>query len=264
VINSATGVVARYYHPYARFLADHGFAVLTYDYRGIGQSRPEALRKAAYTWRQWGEQDFDVALRHALEHGGSGRLLVVGHSIGGFIPGYSPKAARISGLLSVGGQFGYWGDYHWKRRLPMAIKWHVAMPLITAALGYFPGKRLGWLEDLPKGVALGWGLQQSRAEQGLAPEKVTKMRAGFSGLTMPILAVTMSDDAIATPRAMHRAAAYYGGAPVTKVLLSPRDLGFDAVGHFNLFHARHQHGFWTRSLDWLREGRNPWPERVYI
>ncbi|WP_159945899.1 alpha/beta fold hydrolase [Rhizobium sp. 18065] len=264
VINPATGVLARYYHHYARFLARYGFSVFTYDYRGIGQSRPADLRSVAYTWRQWGQQDFDAALCHALDRDETGRVLVVGHSIGGFLPGYASMAHRISGLLSVGGQYGYWGDYQLSRRLPMALKWHLAMPAITAVLGYFPGKRLGWLEDLPKGVALGWGLQQDRAEQGLKAEDAIEMRRGFAALTGPILAVSMSDDPIATPKAINRAMAYYTGASIAKVHLSPKDLGFDTVGHFNLFHARHEQGFWKSSLDWLREGRNPWSQRTCL
>ncbi len=32
----------------------------------------------------------------------------------------------------------------------MLVKWHLAMPLLTMAFGYFPGKKLGWLEDTPK------------------------------------------------------------------------------------------------------------------
>ena len=53
VINSATGVLARYYHRYARWLADEGFAVLTYDYRGIGASRPSDIRNCGYRWQDW-------------------------------------------------------------------------------------------------------------------------------------------------------------------------------------------------------------------
>lgn len=55
IINPATGVLARYYHRYARFLARHGFEVLTYDYRGIGQSRPARLRGCGYRWRDRGK-----------------------------------------------------------------------------------------------------------------------------------------------------------------------------------------------------------------
>jgi predicted alpha/beta hydrolase len=263
VINPATGVDARYYHRYAAYLAANGFSVLTYDYRGIGLSRPESLHGSTFTWRQWGERDFDAALRHALQEDETGRLLVVGHSIGGFLPGYSPAVGRISAMLSVGGQYGYWGDYLPARRLPLFLKWHVAMPAITLALGHFPGKRLGWLEDLPKGVAYGWGLQQGRAEQGLSQEAAEVMCDRFATATGPILSVTMSDDEFATPKAISRAMRYYRRSPVTKVLLAPEDLGFAKVGHFDLFHARHQDGFWRQSLAFLREGENPWGDRVY-
>lgn len=264
IINPATGVHARYYHRYAAYIAARGFAVLTYDYRGIGLSRPETLKGSTFTWRQWGEQDFDAALRHALDLDCTGRVLVVGHSIGGFLPGYSPASNQIAAMLSVGGQFGYWGDYARTRRLPLFLKWHVAMPAMTLALGYFPGKRLGWIEDLPKGVAYGWGLQQDRAEQGLSGQAAEVMRERFAGVATPILSVTMTDDEFATPKAIRRAMRYYSRAPVTKILLSPKDLGLARVGHFDLFHARHEEGFWRHSLDFLREGRNPWADRVYI
>lgn len=263
IVNPATGVQARYYHRYAAYLAANGFSVLTYDYRGIGLSRPESLEGLTFTWRQWGEQDFDAALRQALQEDKTGRVLVVGHSIGGFLPGYSPAVGRVSAMLSVGGQYGYWGDYLPARRLPLFLKWHVAMPAITLALGHFPGKRLGWLEDLPKGVAYGWGLQQGRAEQGLSREAAEVMRDRFATATGPILSVVMSDDEIATPKAIDRAMRYYRRAAVTKVLLAPQDLGFDRIGHFDLFHARHEGGFWRQTLAFLREGENPWNDRVY-
>lgn len=263
IVNPATGVHARYYHRYAVYLAANGFSVLTYDYRGIGLSRPTSLRGSTFTWRQWGEQDFDAALRHALQEDETGRVLVVGHSIGGFLPGYSQSMDRVTAMLSVGGQYGYWGDYLPARRLPLFLKWHVAMPAITFALGHFPGKRLGWLEDLPKGVAYGWGLQQGGAEQGLSSDAAEAMRERFASVTCPLLSVTMSDDEFATQKAVNRAMRYYRRAPVTKVLLAPQDLGFDRVGHFDLFHARHQEGFWRQSLNFLRDGENPWGNRVY-
>src|SRR3954467_1593181 len=40
LINSATAVKRGYYDPFARYLAGEGLTVLTYDYRGIGGSRP--------------------------------------------------------------------------------------------------------------------------------------------------------------------------------------------------------------------------------
>lgn len=102
IINPATGAPARYYHRYARFLAEHGFDVLTYDYRGIGLSRPTRLEGCGYRWRDWGELDFEAAIRFVRQQSRHDRLLVVGHSVGGFLPGLAPSARRIEHMLTVG------------------------------------------------------------------------------------------------------------------------------------------------------------------
>ncbi|WP_207769680.1 hypothetical protein [Solimicrobium silvestre] len=40
IINPATSVRCQYYFCFAAFLFQNGFDVITYDYRGIGGSRP--------------------------------------------------------------------------------------------------------------------------------------------------------------------------------------------------------------------------------
>src|SRR5205809_953060 len=44
LINSATAVPRKIYRGFAGYLASQGFAVVTYDYRGTGGSRPASLR----------------------------------------------------------------------------------------------------------------------------------------------------------------------------------------------------------------------------
>lgn len=258
IVNPATGVLARYYSRYAAFLATHGFDVWTYDYRGIGESRPADLRGCGYRWRDWGELDFDAVLRMAKARAGKTPLLVVGHSIGGFLPGLAESAPAIDRMLTVGAQYAYWPDYAPNRRVGLFLKWHVAMPLLTALWGYFPGKRLGWLEDLPAGVANEWSFRRSRMELGHPRTKRQDVLGRLAAVAAPILAVTVSDDEFATPRAVRRALDYYRGAPRSEAMLTPSDLGLDAIGHFGLFHDRHASGFWLDTLAWLRDGINPW------
>jgi predicted alpha/beta hydrolase len=262
IINPATGVLARYYHYYADFLAGEGFDVLTYDYRGIGLSRPERLRGCGYRWRDWGEQDFDAGLSFmdALRPGQP--LHVVGHSIGGYLPGLSPRAGRIDRMLTMGAQYAYWPDYAARHRLRLFLKWHVAMPALTALFGYFPGKRLGWLEDLPAGVANEWSFRGARMERTHPAGERGDVLQRFVAVKAPILAVTMADDEIGTVAAVRRTLDYYRNAEATQVLLEPSVYGLDAIGHFSLFHSRHAQGFWRDSVRWLREGVNPWPEKV--
>ena len=47
LINSATAVPRKIYRHFAAYLAHRGCAVLTYDYRGIGGSRPDPTLEEA-------------------------------------------------------------------------------------------------------------------------------------------------------------------------------------------------------------------------
>jgi len=259
IINPATGVLARYYHRYAQFLMRQGFDVLTFDYRGIGQSRPQQLRGSGYRWREWGEQDFDAAVRCIADNGRNGPLLVVGHSIGGFLPGLAENAGKIDRMLTVGAQYAWWRDYMPNRRLGLLAKWHIVMPAMTALYGYFPGRRLGWLEDLPAGVANEWSFRRRRFELSHPRAEREDVLRRMAAVTAPILAVAVSDDELGTVPAIRRALGYYTGARRATVLLKPEDLGRDKIGHFALFHDSHMNGFWTDTLSWLRDGSNPWP-----
>jgi len=263
VINPATGVLARYYHAYAQFLADHGFAVLTYDYRGIGRSRPKQLRGCGYRWADWGERDFAAALGFLHAHAPHGPTLVVGHSIGGFLPGFARNASLIDRMLTIGAQYAYWRDYAATHRLPLLLKWHLAMPVLTAICGYFPGRKLGWLEDLPAGVARDWSFRQARMELSHPQRTRQDILRRFAAVTAGILAVAVTDDEIGTETAVRRALRYYENVNPMEVALSPSDLGLDRIGHFSLFHKRHAVDFWLDSLLWLRDGVNPWPDKPF-
>ncbi len=262
VVNAATGVRARFYHYFARFLAERGFVVLTYDYRGVGLSRPGRLAGCGFRWRDWGERDFEAALDFVEQNARGGPLAVVGHSIGGFLPGFATNARRIDRMLTVGAQYAYWRDYAARYRLRLFLKWHLAMPGLTALFGYFPGERLGWLEDLPTGVANEWSFRRARMELSYPARERQAILNNFAAVTAPILAIAATDDEFATVAAVRRALQYYRCATATEVVLSPADLGVERLGHFDLFHARHATGFWIDALLWLRDGINPWPNKA--
>jgi len=259
IINPATGVLARYYHRYARYLAENGLNVLTYDYRGIGASRPATLRNCRFRWRDWGEFDFEAALRAVRVLRPYDRVTVVGHSIGGFLPGLAASSPVIDRMLTVGAQFAYWPDYARRRRLGLFLKWHVAMPAVTSLFGYFPGRRLGWLEDLPAGVAYEWSFRRSRMEFSYPAHRRADILARFDAFTAPILAVAMHDDEFATSAAVRRALNYYRAARCRTAIFFGHDaLGIGPQGHFGLFHSAHRDVFWRGTLSWLRDGKNPW------
>ncbi len=256
IVNAATGVRARYYHRYARFLAGQGFDVLTYDYRGIGDSRPARLRGSGITWDDWGALDFDAAIGWARARDAAGLLVVVGHSIGGFLVGLAGQARRVDRILTVGAQYAYWRDYAAHRRARLVLRWHVVMPAVTAMVGMFPGGRIGWLEDLPKGVAHQWSFRGADLPADVA--------ARFAAVRAPILALAATDDEFATEAAMARTLRYYTGADRLVHRIAPGSLGHAVLGHFSLFHDRHRDDFWPLTCQWLKDGVNPWPDATAL
>ncbi|WP_104168861.1 alpha/beta fold hydrolase [Arthrobacter sp. SX1312] len=256
VIVGATGVSASYYHRYASFLAENGFAAITFDYRGIGRSRGATIRNLKASWYDWGLKDIDAVLEWSLTNIGN-NLLVVGHSFGGFGVGLAKHGREITRLLTVGAQHAHWRDYRSGHRLRFWWRWHMLMPIMTLGLGYFPGKRLGWLEDLPKGVALNWARSRKNFPAGAGPMREVIL-AHQSSFTAATLAVSANDDPFASEIAIARGLNYYSNSPATVVVLKPQDLDESKIGHFALFHSRFRDTFWTETLQWLQDGTNPW------
>lgn len=247
IINCATGVKASYYARYARFLAAHGYLAITYDYRGIGASRPRSLRRLKASKSDWGSKDFEGIMQWVIKNFSDADIAVIGHSIGGVLPGFSASNGRIGRMLTVAAQFAYWRDYAAHARYRMLLKWHLLMPLATALAGYFPGRRLGWLEDLPAGVAYEWAFRRAQLEPGGAGRL-------FAQLRCPLLAYSISDDNFGTPAAVLRLLRHYRGSERSHVVVKPEQLALAAIGHFAFFHERFSNSLWLESLAWLDDG----------
>ncbi|HEY6562191.1 MAG TPA: alpha/beta fold hydrolase, partial [Polyangiaceae bacterium] len=155
IINSATAVPQVFYRRYARYLAGAGMRVLTYDYRGIGQSRPDSLRGFRATLSDWADHDARAAFRFVSAGFPGAPLAFVGHSFGGQLIGLVDELRAARASVLVGAQLGYWGNWPAAERARYALYWYGLVPAITRVWGYLPGKA-GLGADLPAGVALEW------------------------------------------------------------------------------------------------------------
>lgn len=252
VINPATAVRADYYHRYARFLAENGFEVLTYDYRGIGQSRRGNLRR----WKcisnsDWGQLDCEAALRWASERFSQSPLYLVAHSIGGMLLGFAPSNNVVKRCITVGAQYGYWRDYAGRERLSMWLRWHVLMPGLTAVFGYCPARAMGWHEDLPATAAFEWAFRRARLISTWGAKRMPL--ENFDRLTGEILAIEISDDVFGTPVAIDRLLAYFKNRRNRKKRISPASVGCEDIGHFGFFNDRFRSTLWQESLSWFSD-----------
>ena len=244
LVMPATGVPQSYYAKFAAYLAERGFTALTFDYRGIGRSRYADIRKIAARMRDWALLDAAAAFRSL----GDREILVVGHSFGGQALGLLPQPERIAAALVVGSQSGYWR--HWP---PLGQAWmwpatHLGLPAVAKLLGYFPGSRLGFGEDLPAGVALEWASWCRHPRYLVGALGVEEAYARFSS---PLRAYAISDDPFAPLRAVEALAALYPNSRWETRKLAPPELGVESIGHFGFFRERFRDSLWRETADWL-------------
>lgn len=253
IINAATSLRCRYYSRFADYLFANGLDVITYDYRGIGESRRGSLRGFKASWSDWGVLDFEAIVQRTQREFPGQPIDVVGHSFGGCAAGLGASGAVIRRIVTVGAQFAYWRDYEAKSRWRMLAKWHVVMPLVTVLCGYFPGKRLGWLEDTPAGVVRDWSTPTPRYETRPSGRSLGELP--FSRVKAQLLAISITDDPFGTVAATERLLSYFDGSERTHLRIAPEDIGKKQIGHFAYFRSEYQDRLWPIALAWLQSGQ---------
>lgn len=255
VIHCGAGIAAARYRHFAHFLAEWGISVLTYDYRGIGASRPARLQALQATTSDWVEYDAAAAIAWLKSRFPSDLVLGISHSIGALALAAAPNAAEQDLLVFISPHTAYYGDYRRRYRIPMALLWHAVMPMVTRRLGYFPARRLRLGEDLPAGVALEWARRRSPDLRAAgAPgegERSRRLLDRAAALNRPALALTVSDDAFATPAAAERLLSYFPGLRAEKLTLSPLEANVARLGHFGFFRREAGALLWPRLLSLL-------------
>lgn len=249
VIIGAMGVPQRFYRRFAEWLADNGLRVVSFDWRGLGES---ALPSGApVSMAIWAEQDLEGVLDWVRTRLGAERIAVVGHSMGGQLLPLTDASTEVTAAYLVASQSGYWGHWSGLSRARMLAIWHVLMPLSTRVFGKLPSQLLGGGQDVPAGAADQW------ARWGRHPDYVLSHRADvrerFARLTLPICMVRVTDDRLAPRRAVDALASYYSGATIERRVLDPAELGCDEIGHFGFFRQELGELLWPHALAFLRE-----------
>lgn len=244
LVMPATGVPQSYYAKFAAYLAERGFSVLTFDYRGIGRSLSGHVRDVRARMQDWALLDAAAAFSFLAKK----RIRVVGHSFGGQALGLLPDLTRITAALFVGSQSGYWKNWPLLGRAWMWPATHLGLPLVSKLHGYFPGSRLGFGEDLPAGVALQWASWCRHPRYLIGALGVED---AYSNVQLPIRAYAITDDAFAPPSAVEALRRLYPNARWETRCVEPRDVGAKSLGHFGFFRERFRDSLWREAADWL-------------
>lgn len=250
LISSGTGFPKTFYRHIAQHYADKGAMVLTYDYRGIGQSRGGALRGSRIAYSDWGRYDLPAALEALRNAAPDLPISHVAHSVGGHFLGIAHNHHLIQKHAFVSVGVGYWRK-HRLGYIPLEFYfWWFWGSYSMLRYGYLK-RGGGWTgEDIPPEVFKTWRrwCHQPDYFQGdmnthLAPHH-------YDQVTAPIRAWVFNDDPIATPTAAQDLLDFYPNAPQSVSAHAPNEYGIKRIGHEGAF-RRGCAPLWDEIWTWL-------------
>jgi predicted alpha/beta hydrolase len=248
VIGGAMGVPQSYYAAYATWLAQEGYRVWTFDYRGHGDSlalvpggRLRGFKADLLDWAR----DYEAVVKSALNERPQLALYLLGHSLGAQLPGLFERPERVDGLFSLGAGIGYWRENAPALRRRVLFLWYFVAPLATLLCGYFPGRRLGMVGDLPAGVIRQWRRwclhPRYVVSEGQEVERL------YAAVPYPIRAWSFSDDEMMALEATRSLLALYASAPHALEVIRPSEVGLPRIGHLGFFRDSMRKALWPRS-----------------
>lgn len=235
-INSGTGIPQSFYSHFASYLTGKGYVTLTFDYRGIGKSKPPKLRGFKATNFEWGELDMTAVLDWGIDNFPNLEKIVIGHSIGGQLIGTMKNADKIDKTFIIASGTGFWKDMpRGLLKMLMPILWYLYIPLTTTLCGYGAAKKIKQGENLPKGVALQWRKWCTSEDYWESDFNNLTNAKSFDKLSGNLISISFTDDKIISEKANKDLLNYYKNVSKEIKIISPTEAGISHIGHFGFF-----------------------------
>src|SRR5258705_6539967 len=248
VISPSAAITQEFYSEIAYFFRENNFAVISFDFRGTGESAPAALKGFEASLENWALQDIDAVLRYTKNLFPKHELIFIGHGIGGEIIGLATASQFINRIILVNCALSCSRLRHWKERIWVEVlKNFIKLP--SWLFGYFPGKGLKILNNLPKGVMDEW-IHWCNNGNGLFDEFSDH---NYRRLQVPLLAFSFSDDWRSQENGMQALLEHFSLACITWHHINPKQLDKQRIGHSGFFKPRFKKDLWPLVLDWIND-----------
>jgi predicted alpha/beta hydrolase len=247
VIASAMGVAQAYYQPIAHWLSEQGYSVLTFDCSGMAQSKDKHLKEYQNNIIDWATQDYSAALQFMLNTDSASPIYWLGHSLGGQVFPLVDNIEHVSKVITVSSGTGYWKHNAPALRRKAPFFWYFIMPIATSLFGYFPGKKIGMVGDLPKQVIYQWRRWCLHPEYCVGVESES-VKTKFQQINVPLVSISFTDDEMLSLTNMHDLFALFGIENKELKNVHPKDVGEKRIGHLGFFREKFKDNLWPRLL----------------
>lgn len=238
IMANATGVPQAFYRRFAEYMTQYGYQVLTFDYRGIGESKPETLKGFKMSYLDWGQKDLAAAIEFIANQ--QLPIFMVGHSYGGHALGLLPNHDKITAFYCFGTGAGWAGYMPKLEALKVRLMWNVVFPIMVKKAGYLPWSKFKLGEDLPLGAYLQWRKWCKKPQYCFADPEYQFLKQKYASVKIPTYAAVALDDAWALPPSRDAFMKYYTQADLHLIDLEPRKFNIKEIGHMGYFRTTAQ------------------------
>lgn len=246
IIATATGVAQYLYDDFANWLAEQGYAAITFDYDGIGLSIDGHVKNSQASMLRWAQYDCPAVIKLAQKQFPQQKIIWLGHSVGAHVLGMMEDVSAIDKVVTVAAGTGYWWHNSPPTKRVAWLLWYFIVPVTVPLFGYFPGSKINIMCDLPKGVIWQWRKWCLYQEYCVGVEG-DWLRQRFANVKLPIYSISFSDDEMMSQKNIKALHDFYSSADKTMVLVSPKDIGEKRIGHIG-WHKKRYRQLWQDYL----------------
>ena len=252
MIAPATGIKRSFYLPFANYLAEQGWGVITYDNSGIGESLTGRIKDTKVTLQEWGELDMPAVLETLKVYFPNSTYHLVGHSAGGQLIGLMHNWEDLKSIFNVACSSGRIRNMKFPFYVRARFFMDVFIPLNNLIFGYTNTHWLGMGEPLPKHVARQWREWCNGAGYVKTAFGKSIKNHWYHKINLSSVWLNAADDDIAIDENVEDMIRVFSHLKVERLKLESLDFGLKEIGHMKFF-SRKNKVLWDLAVNWFRK-----------
>lgn len=214
----ALGTPASAYDRLGAALALAGLHAGSVDLRGFGASSVRAGRERDWGYAELVRDELPALLARGRARHPRSRVLWLGHSLGGHLALLRAAAFptdAVAGIVLVASGTPHWRAFSGRVALTAFVLGHL-VPALTAILGWYPGRRVGFGGNQPRSLMRQWARCARRGVLVPGPAPAQSLHDALPALRLPVLPIAIEGDAFAPPAAIRALLAGLAPAPALR------------------------------------------------
>ena len=245
LVMPAMATPARYYAAFATWLAERGLRAVVLEHRGTAdRAAMRAYDGDLLDWFDDARDVVDVVARQAGAEAGDLPVSWVGHSLGTQMLPFVDHS-QLSRVVSVASGTGWVGHLPGRMRWTAPLLMRTVAPGAARVAGYYPGRSLRILGDMPAGVMRQWS--RWCLDPAYLGVDVPDADDLFARVKTPMTVVSFSDDELMSAAATADLHDRFVNADQVRQRYTPAQLEVDQMGHHGFFRSRHA-GLWDELV----------------